>query len=226
MSSRVQEYKKKFDGLSQRERSIVLIALLAVLVFLWDQLLYAPMERASKRLELQISSAQNQINEQSAEVVAAMQNAAIDPNHELRQLKQQLEASVGEADLRIESLTQKLIPPRQMARVLEQVLRQETRLSLVKVTNIPARRLSAPLPDAQASSGTQQDKDQPMLYQHGVELQLEGEYFQTLRYLQALERLPWQVLWSELEYEVQEYPRASIRLQLNTLSTDAGWIGV
>ena len=65
-----------------------------------------------------------------------------------------------------------------------------------------------------------------MLYQHGVEMLLEGEYFQTLRYLKALEELPWQVLWGELEYGVQDYPRASIRLQINTLSTDSGWIGV
>ena len=214
--------------MSTRERNIVMVALLALLVFLWDQLLFSPLQRSSASLRQQISVTQSKINEASTEMVLALKAVAEDPNQELKQQKQQLEKALQEANQRIDGLTSRLIAPRQMAEVLEQVLRQETQLRLVKVTNIPGRQISANLQQTGSTNAStaQPDEDKVVLYQHGVEMLLEGEYFQTLRYLKALEGLPWQVLWGELEYEVQDYPRASIRLQINTLSTDSGWIGV
>ena len=108
-----------------------------------------------------------------------------------------------------------------MATVLEKVLHQKTRLKLIRVTNLPAVELTA---DALADHSNLEQGS--LLYRHGVELQLEGDFFETLRYLQALEELPWQILWGSLTYEVETFPRASITLRLNTLSTNAGWIGV
>ena len=228
MSAGLEKIKQQFENMSKRERNIVMVAVLALLVFLWDQLLFGPLQRSTADLQQQISATQSKISEQSAEMVLVLKTVAEDPNQELRQQKQQLEKAILEANQRIDGLTARLIPPRQMAKVLEQVLRQETHLNLVKVINIPGRQISAKADSINQAAATAADagQDKVVLYQHGVEMQLEGEYFQTLRYLKALEALPWQVLWSELEYEVQEYPRASIRLQINTLSTDSGWIGV
>jgi MSHA biogenesis protein MshJ len=228
MSAGLEKIKQQFENMSTRERNIVMVALLALLVFLWDQLLFSPLQRSSASLRQQISVTQSKINEASTEMVLALKAVAEDPNQELKQQKQQLEKALQEANQRIDGLTSRLIAPRQMAEVLEQVLRQETQLRLVKVTNIPGRQISANLQQTGSTNAStaQPDEDKVVLYQHGVEMLLEGEYFQTLRYLKALEGLPWQVLWGELEYEVQDYPRASIRLQINTLSTDSGWIGV
>ena len=228
MSAGLEKIKQQFENMSTRERNIVMVALLALLVFLWDQLLFSPLQRSSSSLRQQISVTQSKINEASTEMVLALKAVAEDPNQELKQQKQQLEKALQEANQRIDGLTSRLIAPRQMAEVLEQVLRQETQLRLVKVTNIPGRQISANLQQTGSTNAStaQPDEDKVVLYQHGVEMLLEGEYFQTLRYLKALEELPWQVLWGELEYEVQDYPRASIRLQINTLSTDSGWIGV
>ena len=50
-----------------------------------------------------------------------------------------------------------------------------------------------------------------------MQLQLEGSYLATLRYLRALEGLPWKFFWEGVEYEVTEHPTARITIDLYTL---------
>jgi len=85
---------------------------------------------------------------------------------------------------------------------------------------LPVRKLMSAANEA--TSGRQED----VLYLHAVELQLRGSYFEALRYLQALETLPWQVIWDQLEYQVIQYPQADIRLRINTLSGSDRLLGV
>lgn len=215
--------KAKFEQLSARERNIILVLGLVVVVFLWDQLLFAPLQRDSQKVKQQINTLNNNMATQTNQLTEIMESAKHDPNRELKQKHQQLSESLQRLETRQQSLTANLIPPRQMAEVLEQVLRQKTRLKLVKVTSLPAEKLTGTTDQTQSAGG---NSETSVLYRHGVELELEGSYFETLGYLRSLEQLRWKVLWDSLEYEVQEYPRAHIRLQINTLSTNAGWIGV
>jgi MSHA biogenesis protein MshJ len=50
-----------------------------------------------------------------------------------------------------------------------------------------------------------------------LQLHLEGSYLATLRYLRALEALPWEFFWDGLHFEVIEYPTARVRLDIHTL---------
>ena len=50
-----------------------------------------------------------------------------------------------------------------------------------------------------------------------LRLELEGSYLGTLRYLRALEALPWKFFWESVDYEVIEYPLARVTLQIYTL---------
>ncbi len=214
----------RFKALNTRERNIVLILVLAVAVFIWDALLFAPVQRDTKQMKQQLNALNSKIKKQEAQLAELMAAANQDPNSELKQRRDQLSDAVAEMDQRLKDLTSNLIPPRQMAKVLEQVLRQNSSLRLVKVTSLPSQKLTGVKNESGVEIVTSAETE--VLYRHGVRLELEGSYFDTLDYLQKLEALPWQVLWSTLQYEVQEYPKASVRLEINTLSTDAGWIGV
>jgi MSHA biogenesis protein MshJ len=75
------------------------------------------------------------------------------------------------------------------------------------------------LPAAAAASATG-----PTLYRHGVELSVEGSYADLLSYLQALEALPQQLLWGNLELKVEQYPRVVLTLRLYTLSLASAWV--
>ncbi len=66
----------------------------------------------------------------------------------------------------------------------------------------------------------------PTVYRHGLRLELEGSYSDTLVYLERLEELTWSLAWEALDISMKEYPQASIILNLFTLSFDEVWLGV
>jgi MSHA biogenesis protein MshJ len=47
-----------------------------------------------------------------------------------------------------------------------------------------------------------------------------------LKYLDAIERLPWRIYWGRLDLKTLDYPTIQILIELHTLSLDAEWIGV
>jgi MSHA biogenesis protein MshJ len=60
-----------------------------------------------------------------------------------------------------------------------------------------------------------------------VELELSGDYMDTLYFLQALEALPWRFFWDRVEYVAGEgETRGRLTLRLYTLGLEEAWIGV
>jgi MSHA biogenesis protein MshJ len=94
--------------------------------------------------------------------------------------------------------------------------------------NRPARTVLDDEDAAEEPSGTAaaERSDAPNLYRHSLVLTLRGSYLDFLRYLEAVERLPWHLYWSGLELRTDEYPVNDITIELTTLSLDEEWIGV
>ncbi len=216
--------KEKFDQLSTRERYIMIALLLSVIFFIWDQLLYSPLNRKLTIAVGQVETIQAQITANQNEFATLAQTLKDDPNTELRGRIKAVEHNVKKLNQRIEQLTADLIPPEQMPVVLEKMLTQNRGLKLIRVKSLPVEKISLSENNAKIKVSTETDGE--YLYQYGVELELEGPFFQVLAYLKDLEKLPWRLVWNQLEYEVQQYPVAVVRLRINTLSTDSGWIGV
>jgi MSHA biogenesis protein MshJ len=107
-----------------------------------------------------------------------------------------------------------LIDPAEMARVMEGVLKEQSKLRLIRIRNLSPEALSA---EADSRSAT--------FYKHGLEIEFEGSYQACLDYLQEIENLPWRFYWQILELEVLEYPRNRVRLEVGTLSLNEEWIG-
>ncbi|MDL2353629.1 MAG: hypothetical protein QFF03_00065, partial [Pseudomonadota bacterium] len=63
-----------------------------------------------------------------------------------------------------------------------------------------------------------------LLYRHGVELTVRGNYLDMVNYMDALEAMPTQLFWGRAELHVDEYPNARLALTLYTLSLDKKWM--
>jgi hypothetical protein len=50
---------------------------------------------------------------------------------------------------------------------------------------------------------------------------VKGDFAPLLAYLQSLQRVPGELRWDRMELSVADYPQASVRLGLHTLSTHA-----
>ncbi len=213
--------RDRFDALQLREQRIVLILVLVIIAFLWDLLCYSPLQNSIKKSQDAIIAKSEQITRLGNQINDLVRPGKSSPMQVLQNREQNLQAAIKQLDGSIRQLTSDLIPAKKMVQVLEEVLHESSNLQLVAVKNLPVRRLITEREEADAPA-----LGSSRLYLHAVELELRGNYFETLNYLRALEVLPWQVIWDQLEYRVDHYPKANIRLRINTLSSSAGLLGV
>ena len=213
MNSLVQFWRQR----APREQWLIYLVGLALVGLLYVQWLATPLAARTVAQEQRLRQVEQGIAAAQAAMRQLDERLAADPNPRYRQ-------AIGEAEARreaifagIDSGTARLISPTDMQKLLEDLLRRQSGLRLVELQSF-----SAPLslPDAQQAPS--------VLYRHGLRLTLEGGYFDLLAYLQAVQASGWQLHWNSLDYRVGEAGpgKASIRLELYTLSRHAGWLGV
>lgn len=210
----------RYDQLSLRERIIVLVATLLLIALIWDSLFMAPLDRTRKGSVQQIEALRAEISGLDQSIEALVAQAAADPKAGNRTTADDLRAEIQQLDGKLAGVTSGLIAPKEMSRVLEQVLARASRLTLRTLRTLPPEGVVAP---GAAPAGT---AAAAQIYKHGVELELTGGYLDTLYFLQALEALPWRFFWERIEYTVEQYPSGKVKLRLYTLGLDEGWIGV
>jgi MSHA biogenesis protein MshJ len=217
----------RFDQLSLRERGLVLAALVAFIVLVWDNLFMRPLERTRKQHLQQVTALRAEVAglEKSAETIVAQ--ASKDPDADTRAALAATRKEIVQIDDKLAGATSGLIAPKEMAHVLEQVLARTSELQLRVLRTLPPEPVApaTALPDA---SGKAASPAGPVaqIYKHGLEIELAGSYLDVLHFLQALESLPWHFFWEHVDFTVEQYPQGKLRLKLYTLGLQQGWIGV
>lgn len=217
MKERLERLRSRIDNMSLRERAILFGAVVVVLFVLWDSLLMQPLEAGRKaKLErlTQVRDEVETINQQTQQILARRDR---DPNEELRRDLARTEAAIGKLEASIGATMGTLIAPREMARVLEDVLTRQTGLRPVKVESLPA----VPVISGGAATG-----DAASLYRHRLQLTLAGGYLETVAYLRQLEALPWSFYWDSVTLDANDHSHTVVVITVSTLGLREGWIGV
>lgn len=218
------QFAKAFNARKKEERVLLLCALLLVLGYGGFVLAIEPLQQQRADLARRIAVAEMQTAEESARQGEIRSSYSQDPNEQARRRLADLQTAVANANGEMERLSGRLIDPREMSTVLTRILQRETSLELISLSNRPGELLLAsPAASADKASGRSSGVE---LYRHGLQMVVEGSYLETVRYLESLEALESNFFWERMEYQVLEYPKARITLDLYTLSTQRGWIGV
>jgi MSHA biogenesis protein MshJ len=228
MKQRFAKMAESIDRLSLRERLFLFAAGLFIVGGLWEALLAAPLAARERQANEKVAALQERLLKLDASVETAatgMSEGVPGQLDQLRALRERVTA--GEEEMRI--FTTDLVDPAEMRLVLEELLRRQTGLVLVSAINKPARPVIEELEPESDSAATEDEEsrsDAPRLYRHSLVLTLRGSYLDCLDYLRAVERLPWHIYWSRLQFAIDDYPTNDIVLELTTLSLDEEWIGV
>ena len=201
---------KKYEALSLRERAMVVLALLALAIALWDTYLMDPLRRARVGLEAELSNA-------STYGVTATSADVSDPRQVSIKRAGELQTQLATLDSQLKSSARGFVSADRMIEVLHDVLDRQGRLDLVSIRNLPVTSL---VPPAEAGAAPQPP------YVHSIELVVDGQYSDVLDYLGELEALPWKFRWTSLDLSTAGYPRNRVRIELSTLSLDSTWLGV
>ncbi|MFT5782181.1 MAG: MSHA biogenesis protein MshJ [Pseudomonas sp.] len=156
---------------------------------------------------------------------------AVDPNAPYRSALLTAQASAEQMLGEVDQDTAGLLPPEKMRAVLQELLRAQPKLRLLRLQSFsePLQLAQAPANNIALKPDTALPVQAPVtLYRHGLKISLQGGYFGLLVYLQAIQASGWRLHWDSLDYQVgTDGPaQAKINLVLYTLSREAGWIGV
>lgn len=232
MSRMLAAWQAKFDALSLRERLMVAIAAFAATYFLVDALLLGGWQRQNAGIKATLLEQRAESARTAAQVQEQQVRAGSHPDALARARIREIEQKIAAIDASLQSSSKQLVPPERMASLLEDLLKGNKRLQLVKLATLPAEALLAREPAsgaAQAAEPMQAAAEQPAgqnIFKHGVELTLRGSYFDILDYLAQIEALPWQMYWGRLRLEARDYNRPVLTLTLYTLSLDKTWLTI
>ena len=226
---RLAQLRARIDALSLRERALVCLAVCALLAFGGHALVLAPMAAQRDALHAQIAQqrgAMAAIDEAIASRVQAFQH---DPDAAARARLNALHHEMGVLGERLLAVEHGLVAPERMAPLIEAILRANARLALVSMRTLPAEPLAqapaagsppvlAPVAAPAAPAAT------PLLYRHGIEVTVRGNYLDMVDYMSALEAMPTRMFWGSARLDVEAYPAARLTLTLHSLSLDRQWM--
>ena len=223
---RLRDLLQKFEQLSLRERGLIAAALLFALYQAWDLVWNQPQGRQMVAMQGQLQrdtesvrTTEQQLRQLKERIAASSESRYLE---ETERLRQQLQGT----EQRIEAVANELISPSDMARLLEELLTRERGLSLLKLETLGSEQVIPALIETGTDSSPMSMELHHRVYRHGFAIEFQGAYLATLRYLEALDQLPWRFYWDGVQYTVDEHPRGRVRLELHTLSFSEGWIGV
>lgn len=218
---------RRFDGLKPRERVMVFAAGVAIIAGLGFVL---AIDGALAKHKILAANAEKhridlvQLQKQNAELSRVL---AQDPDVEGRKHIDDLRRQLGGYDTELRGVQQGLVPPNRMVRVLEEMLSRDSHVRLVKLRTLPVAALVEPAgvpADTVAAKPSAPSKN--LVYKHGIELTVEGNYLDLLEYQARLEKLPWRMFFARTSVNSVDYPKVLMTITLYTLSLEEAWLVV
>lgn len=202
-----------------RERVLLLLCSLAVLVFLVYLVILDPLATRKARVSSELAALQTQRFDLQAREAAVMARMKVDPDAENRRQLEILETESASLQQQLQAGIVNLVAPADMPVLLKELLTRQKKLKLVALENLSPRELVL-----SANSNTT-EAHAPVLYIHPLRMEFKGDYLTLIKYLRQLEQLPKALVWEDVDIETQTYPEATVRIQVYTLSLTEGWIG-
>lgn len=217
----IQALTEKFDALNQRERILILSLVVTSIIIFFSEIIILPLDSKYDGVNKQVISAQSQTTDLKNQlVILKAEKKAATPKQKQQQKLRLLNEQISNVNRRLKENISGLVTPKEMAKVLEAVLSQNSNLKLESIEAVASKPLS-PL-----ASNDGVENESFGIYHHGLKIKFKGSYLSTLKYLQVLDNLPWRFYWDILELNVDKYPVSSIDITVHTLSFNKDWIGV
>jgi len=207
-----------YDQRPQRERIALLICFVAVFLFLMNFLLFQPFSKQRARAQSEVTALKTALVELKSRELEIQKRETDDPDRENRLRLGALEKEAEQLQQQLKTNLINLVSPQEMAGLLKDLLTQQKKLQLLSLENLTPELLEL---DGKKVEGAVL----PTLYRHRLRMEFSGDYLTLLKYLRQLEDLPRSMVWEEVEVKSDDYPEATVRLQVYTLSLTEGWIG-
>ena len=223
------KYADKIDALSLRERVMVFVTALVIVLFMIHVLFIDPLTTRSKALSGQMAQQQTDLPALQVKI-QALEKDLTDPDIANRARHDGIKREIAQIDATLKDMQQSLVPAQDMQALLQEMLTRNPRLQLIALRTLPAAPLVAKhdttdKSDA-AAPGAKAAASADGVFKHGVRITVQGSYADLHDYLARLEKLSWHMFWSRASLNADDYPRLTLTLTIYTLSLDKAWLVV
>jgi MSHA biogenesis protein MshJ len=224
------QYVQKAGALPARDRAMIFIAGIAVVLFISNALFIDPLMTQKKALASRANQQQAELQVLQADILA-LKNKLAAPHASIMARRNAVARQIADIDARLQDTQQSLVPAQNMRAVLQEVLVRNPRLQMIAVRTLPVMPLIERREKAERSAAAGMPQDQPAaaengVFKHGVQITLQGSYSDMYDYLARLEKLPWRMYWSRASLNAGDYPRLTMTVTIYTLSLDRAWLVV
>lgn len=235
IKDQVRQLRARIDALSMRERAMVGLAACSLLAFVGNAAVLAPIHKKQEALRAQIAQQRSAIAGIDGEITTRVQAFQVDPDAAARARLNALRQEVGQLGEQLLAIEHGLVAPERMGPLVDGILRANGRLRLVSMRTLPVEPLAGPesasttaaaatSAPAATAAPAESGAAVPLLYRHGVQITVRGNYLDMVDYMGALDAMPTRLFWGRAQLDVEEYPAACLTLTLHTLSLDRQWM--
>ncbi len=241
MTDYIKQINTKFDALQQREKIMVAGLLFVLLFSAWQLLIFDESTLQDSKINNLIKTQQQKNATLNSEISAYRDRTVNNPNAKLKKQKNRYMAKIEVLDNKLTKKMKGLISPKKMTLMLKDIFKNNTSLTLLSLEklkpesmfdfageNISAENISTTNTISSVTDDIpeQQLESMAVVYRHPVRITFTGNYLNTLNYLEAIEKMPWDLYWDNVTLDVEQYPVARIVITVFTLSLKKGWVGV
>lgn len=221
MNAQLLQLKNRIAALSLRERAMVFAAACALVVYAGHALVLAPQLTRQTLLQGQIDGQHASLAALDGAITGRVQAYGRDPDAPARARLDAIKTEMTGLGRELLALEHGLVPPERMGPLVDGILRANGRLKLVSMRTLPVEAVAAPGAPVAAPGDTPAT---PLLYRHGVEVTVRGNYLDMVDYMSALDAMQTRMFWGRAQLDVDAYPAARLTLTLHTVSLDRQWM--
>jgi MSHA biogenesis protein MshJ len=202
-----------------RERLLVLGVAVLTLLATGDSLVLKPVriQAADAQQHLEVARAELDKLERMVEERNRLGSET------LRSRQADLRARLSTAESEIHRAQIELISPKEMDHQLSAILHKFPELRVVAMASDPPA-LVDESDDRSGKVPVNAQARRSMLYQHGLELTIEGRYLDLINYLEQLESAPHKIYWRELDLKAGPQGTLVTKIHFFTLSRGPTWL--
>jgi MSHA biogenesis protein MshJ len=207
MKDKVQLIENKINALELRERIIICVTVIFLVMALFDQLWFSPNLENISALKKEHKEFIRTGQDFQNTLVILEGEIARDPNQAIRKEITSAEKEAKKLDKILTLSSAGLISPERMLPVLGEVLGKKSGLRLIEMSNTAPERVNS-----------NQDVRQVDFFKHGLELHFSGSFKNVREYVRRLENMSEKVYLDEVSFQLLDYPNGEFVLKAHTLS--------
>lgn len=201
----IRRLQKWLDQRNSREILLLVLGVLVLTWFVWLMLLNNSLVAAKKSVTLKLSAAQKQAETLHMQLDVINKKIKETGWQEHRQAHNLLNTQLQQMLVEVRNRAARAAPATELVNLISAVVPQQGELVVTSLKKLPQTPWIS-----QDITGVTLPADVKRIKKYGIAITFNGDFADSVAFFDQLAKLRWQPVWGSLDYQVSEWPQASV----------------